>query len=1179
MLTVRKISSLDATEYGRYLAGQDRRLDAVEAGTSLARSDYYLGESAARVDGEQQVGGAAWFGAEADRLAWGMTGEIDADKLARLMSGQHAHDLEADPVRVGGYSIDPSALRAAIEDGIAARGGLDSLDSETRTAALAALEGELVDADGNRYGGAINAYSRGNDQLIKRLAEPLEQAGLLGTTINQSDTVSQLRAALRRADEMALSDDDQAVARRALGILADDQRRLRNLPEKVLRAEVEILADRGIVDPIEAPRKLSDFRVQVVNSQDLTFSAPKSVSLAWAAAGPRERALIEEAVVASSQRTMEYLAASTGVVKVKRGGRVEYEGATGAVGATFLHHSARGVSDLRPDPQLHVHTLLLGVKRRDGKMVTPDQAELVRHGREGGAYFRCELASQLRQLGLAIETGTGKDARYFELAGFDEKTLRRFSNRAEGIEAWERQFREDNLRPPTIREREAYIIKSRRIKQVDTAHELDREWRRELAPLGHDRVSVQYMFSQRNHPSRDDKQAVQQQVEAAILDRMEGSASMVRDREVRSIALECSAGRLSNAEALELVGSMQARGRIVALSDGYVTTARLRTTEAMIVASVERQITTKAITSATIEKSIAAIEREKGWPLSSEQRRAIEVGCSNVAVSAIVGVAGSGKGVAITAVSDATRRSGNGIVTVSTQGIRAQGAGKQAQANGLSVEMLVARHERGTLLVTEGKTGSQRDRVGLKPGDVILVDEAGMVDTHRFAALIRVAEDTGARLVLVGDPQQLAPVGAGGMFEQIIERVPKAELVEVHRTKIEYLRDAALAIRDGRAEDAVQLMRDNGKIHLANTNQQAMERMVKDWSQWRHEAGTENTLLIVHTSNEHVDRVNELAQVERMKAGELSGPSVAAPDRPYSLYAGEPVIFRQSAYHVEGDRRVENGTRGIIQSVDAQRQRVTVLVDEPKGKRSVEVDLRNMDRSSLRLMYASHVMPSQGETIAQTAELTGQWGTNKKASYVGASRLEFDHRMYTSRQALDVPSGSDEDRYRLLAERMNEITDQGATLTREVDAKRRIGRQAATSAYDRAVERYDAARDAVAPAKDRARLLEQVVKGALEDPPSVIRHALGARPSDPELRRTWDEGAAAIATIRAQQRFHDPRQPLPSNVYSSAVERKALGDAKATVARAQIELQRATPGLVLTHQVTSQRAQTHTRER
>jgi uncharacterized coiled-coil DUF342 family protein len=214
--------------------------------------------------------------------------------------------------------------------------------------------------------------------------------------------------------------------------------------------------------------------------------------------------------------------------------------------------------------------------------------------------------------------------------------------------------------------------------------------------------------------------------------------------------------------------------------------------------------------------------------------------------------------------------------------------------------------------------------------------------------------------------------------------------------------------------------------------------------------------MVVHTTNEDVVRVNTLAQAYRAAAGELGEECVKAPDRDYQLREGDRVMLRERAYHAgqPGEPRVENGTRGTILAVDAAVNTVSVLLDEP-GRDQQRVVTFELDRcDALRLDYASHVYPAQGDTRSRTAELTGGPSVNRENAYVGGSRQRDRHDLYTSREALGT-DGDDAARWNRLADQMNESRAQTPSIAYHEEKFRRISIEPPHPVLDREVAQLD----------------------------------------------------------------------------------------------------------------------------
>jgi conjugative relaxase-like TrwC/TraI family protein len=164
---------------------------------------------------------------------------------------------------------------------------------------------------------------------------------------------------------------------------------------------------------------------------DMTFSPPKSVSVLWAVSTPYERSQIEAAHTKAVAGAIARIERDVALVRTRTGGELRHERAERLLAAEFVHTSSRLTRDQErggvPDPQLHSHVVVLGAQRKDGRFAAADSRELFRSARANGAWYRAELAQRLQQLGLEIQGRTGRDERYFEVAGVPEKLSERWS--------------------------------------------------------------------------------------------------------------------------------------------------------------------------------------------------------------------------------------------------------------------------------------------------------------------------------------------------------------------------------------------------------------------------------------------------------------------------------------------------------------------------------------------------------------------------------------------------------------------------------------------------------------------------------------------------------------------------------------------------------------------------------
>jgi conjugative relaxase-like TrwC/TraI family protein len=129
-----------------------------------------------------------------------------------------------------------------------------------------------------------------------------------------------------------------------------------------------------------------------------------------------------------------------------------------------------------PDPQLHSHVVVTSAVREDGRIVAVASRPVFRAAREVGAYYRSALAQELKQRGHAIERATGKEGRFFEIAGVPRSVIESFSARGrEVVQAIER-FRAQHGRAPEVGELQTLKLENRRAKVVVTKVDLQRAW-------------------------------------------------------------------------------------------------------------------------------------------------------------------------------------------------------------------------------------------------------------------------------------------------------------------------------------------------------------------------------------------------------------------------------------------------------------------------------------------------------------------------------------------------------------------------------------------------------------------------------------------------------------------------------------------------------------------------------
>jgi conjugative relaxase-like TrwC/TraI family protein len=725
---------------------------------------------------------------------------------------------------------------------------------------------------------------------------------------------------------------------------------------------------------------------------DLTFSAPKSVSAVWALGEDAQRQEIENAHASAVSEAIEHLTESVPTVRRRYRGQVVEERAVDLLAAEYRHTTARGVIDGdAPDPQLHSHVVVMSAIREDGRLVAVASRPIFRSARELGAYYRSALAQELRRRGYAIEPGTGKQGRYFEIAGVPGGLLDAFSARSREVARAAERFRAKWGRAPERDELRVLKLENRKAKVLTTKGDLERAWRETAARHNID-----------ERPAATESSAPRPPLEDRVEERLTERAGTFEASELRSVLLEQSVGELAPRHALAVAHSMIAERRVVPLQGGLMTTRAVRASEQ----AIERRFSRLARdTGRDVGEQARALAAERvglriGGTLSEEQTHALRVITGAERGTVLVGAAGTGKGVVIDAAAHAEQFTGRETFGVAVSGSTAQRLGQDSPAlagRTLTLDALVARAGRGQISIGERTT--------------IYLDEAGMADTSRLDRLTELVAERGAKLVAIGDSAQLPSIGAGGMFDRLAQIAPIAELSDVRRTLNPAEQRAWADLRAGRSEKAMAYYLAEGRLHLSDSREEAVEQAARNWATLTEAHPVEQIALISDASNIEIDRLNARAQHHRVERGELGEREMPVPGVHYGLREGDRVALIEQ-HREQGLPRIENGERGEVIAIGHGGE---VLIEFDAGR-----DRRTLDGEELggvRLGYAQHIHRAQGATVTRTLVVTGGWQTSKEPAYVEASRASRGTEWFVSREELGA-EGQDSDRIMRLAENM-----------------------------------------------------------------------------------------------------------------------------------------------------------------
>jgi conjugative relaxase-like TrwC/TraI family protein len=823
------------------------------------------------------------------------------------------------------------------------------------------------------------------------------------------------------------------LARAERGILRDGEAHL--IPVDVAErlaaaAGLSITALYG-EDVVDEARRWRGHHVDVgLRGVDVTLDLPKSLSVAVALSSPERAAALEEEWIASVQEGVAALERWAGYGMAGHHGdgeRAERVESSGLLGWITLHRSARPVDNAPGDPHLHVHVNLAHmVKCADGKWRAPGAggedfhryARVINEIAEGR--FRARL---IEKYGARFERSETTGA--WELAGVDEELRTAFSRRHQQVL--------DLVGKDATREQQKAAARITAEAKEDTENTPREDWRtRAIAVLGSEAALEEMVAAALPGPDgpapapsaggRGPLLPSPEQIARQIWDPEHGLTAHQKVVQHTHV-MAAVAGAMPSLESVEQLLTLTEEvlavdGHAVRLADSgrQHHSHRQRYTHGTVV-EAERIIIEAAsagldaglaqLTSQAAELAVATAETAQGFDFSTEQRAVVErLLTAGHAADGVIGVAGSGKTTLMTAARTGWEAAGLRVAGASTAAVAA--ANLTAEA-GIDSRTIAA----WTREITGGR--------GLQGVDVLVVDEAAMVDDRALAALLQHAAGTGTKVVGIGDPLQLRAIGVGGGFARIHRIVDGLTLSE-NRRQVDVVERAALQTwRDGGRTTALSQLAGHGRIHAEETATDALTGMLAAWNgvrgRWEGDPhGQIAELLLLAARRDDVAVLNAGARAVRVAAGEL-GPgrtyAVAGGER-LTVGAGDLVHIRRNDYRSRrdaGQPDVLNGFRGVAAAVDDHRG---VLVEWQRPGRDGEVRVErawmsptDIAEGRLTLGYAMTIGSAQGLTAAVTIG----YGLHADAHslYPALSRARQESHLWLPLQELE----DDVDRARL----------------------------------------------------------------------------------------------------------------------------------------------------------------------
>jgi len=705
---------------------------------------------------------------------------------------------------------------------------------------------------------------------------------------------------------------------------------------------------------------------------DATAKAPKSVSVLWGLSDEATRAKVQQAHDEAIKAAVSYIESEAAWGRQGHGGAQSVQ-ADGFVVGAFRHRSSRA-----GDPHLHTHLVVPNsVRRPDGTWGAYDHRRLYQAAKTGGFVYQAELRKRMTEA-LGVEWGAVENG-HAEIQGVDEALCKHFSKRRqEVLDEMERRGETSaraaqtatlNTRRPKAGQRDATTWSvdagDYGVAPTDAEGMYDR-WRRESVDAGYGPPDPAETLRRAEVETPTEAQVEQWSRHLAGAEGVtESRTTFVRGDAVQAM---CEGPGMATAGAnavLSQADTWLTSPEVVHLSEGRdskFTTQDMVQTERRLIRSAESRQQAGVAQAEAVALEAALARRET---LSPEQQAMVrQLTTDGAGISIAIGYAGTGKTFALDAARDAWEASGIRVIGAGPSAVAAQELSNGAGVHSSTLARLLV------------ELRSDRGEGGLDPGSVVILDEAGMVDTRELAELAQFVESAQAKLVLVGDPKQLPAIRAGGALRAIQERIGAVELTEVRRQESLSDRSALGELRHGSVSRAVEHFTAEGAVTVTETAGDLDKSMVVEW--WEARESGEDVLMLA-CRRQQVESLNGLARQRMTEAGRLGDEAVTVavtPERekgkpaPWhpdqrEFRAGDEVLAgknltgpRWGAYK-QAMPGVHNGVKGTVVGVDPEAESVTMRVQgEPREQAAYQAG---------RVKLAAEIAQAEAE-LAQAQE-------------------------------------------------------------------------------------------------------------------------------------------------------------------------------------------------------------------
>ncbi|MFF8431743.1 MobF family relaxase [Streptomyces sp. NPDC016566] len=758
---------------------------------------------------------------------------------------------------------------------------------------------------------------------------------------------------------------------------------------------------------------------QAVTGYDLTFSS-EELTLLFALGGPEVRRIVLDVLAQARSEALAWLEQNALAVRTGPGGVAQLRAEPGLLVTVYLHYESRA-----GDPMLHEHAVISPrVKGPDGRWRNLDSRLLLRDVVVASELFNQRslelVCARLALVTEEVEVTPGQRP-VMRIAGIDPRIRAAFSRRGSAVRAMAGvlfdDYRRRHGRQPHGHARYALLDQARSQtrpakRKARSLNDLLARWRRRAIAVT-DTATVDHLLARaraaaRNRPAPTalDMAAAADQVLAAVAARRTTFHRRHVLAEARRYLMRTLAGATAPPQAADQITDLAlAQGDCLDITPPEInpphpelqradgtsiyrpigsqtyTTHSLLAAENRLLAAARTQVI-PPVGRGTFAR-VAALNR---GPMDAGQRAlASSFVLSERLLLAGLGPAGAGKTTAMRVVARAVDAAGGRLIPLAPSSRAAKVLGQDLKLRAHTLHSWLYQRDRAA----EGKQVGKDFR--LRPGDVVLVDEAGMAGTLLLDRILADAATAGALVRLLGDPHQLAAIEAGGALRLIARAGGTIELDRLHRFRVPGEADASLILRDGEDHrSAFTWYRNKGRI-VAGSYEAMCDQVFDAWAK---DLDKGLSSLMTAADTEAVTELNLRAQAWHIKAGHVDTRHATALRAGQRAHVGDVIVTRLNRRRMTlrgGRDFVKNGDTWQVTKI---RPDSAVVVRHTHHRGRIKLDADYV-AAHCELGYASTIHRAQGMTV-DTSHALACARSAREGVYVQLTRGARTNRLYVA---------------------------------------------------------------------------------------------------------------------------------------------------------------------------------------